>query len=326
MKLIRDLHNLNALHRPAVVSIGNYDGVHLGHCRLIHALKKKAKALGAQMTVLTFEPHPHEFFSPKNAPPRLMNWREKMDALCQQGVDQAMTLRFNDRLSQTSAEDFVENLLVGGLGAQHIVIGDDFRFGRKRLGDVALLTRLGRRFGFTVDTIDTCIVEGERVSSTRIREALRVGDFPLAERLLGHPFTMSGRISHGDKRGRTIGFPTANIVLRYENLPVWGVYAVRLRVSDGRVFGGVANVGSRPTVGGQKILLETHLFDFHETIYGSRVSVEFIEKIRDEQKFDSFERLREQIDRDAQAARVCLGVERISDTASATRSARETKV
>jgi riboflavin kinase/FMN adenylyltransferase len=171
MKLIRDLHNLNALHRPAVVSIGNYDGVHLGHCRLIHALKKKAKALGAQMTVLTFEPHPHEFFSPKNAPPRLMNWREKMDALCQQGVDQAMTLRFNDRLSQTSAEDFVENLLVGGLGAQHIVIGDDFRFGRKRLGDVALLTRLGRRFGFTVDTIDTCIVEGERVSSTRIRSA-----------------------------------------------------------------------------------------------------------------------------------------------------------
>jgi len=310
MKLIRDLHNLRSLHRPTVVSIGNYDGVHLGHRRLIQALKERASELGAQTTVLTFEPHPHEFFSPKNAPPRLMRWRDKVEALREQGVDQVMTLRFNERLAQTSAEDFVEKLLVAGLGAQHVVIGDDFRFGRKRLGDLSLLTRLGSQLGFSVDTIDTCVVEGERVSSTRIREALRLSNFELASRLLGYSFSIAGRVSHGDKRGRTIGFPTANIVLRHDNPPVWGVYAVKMRLSNGRELPGVANIGKRPTVGGHKTLLEPHLFDFNEDLYGQCVRVEFFQKIRDEQKFESFELLREQIDRDADAARQSLDVPR----------------
>ena len=303
MILIRDSYNVQAQHRPSVVSIGNFDGVHLGHVRLLALLKEKAEALGAKATAMTFEPHPHEFFSPQNAPPRLLRWPDKLEKLAEAGVDQVFSLRFNESLSQTSAEDFVRKYLVEGIGVRHVVIGDDFRFGRKRSGDVHLLRKLGAQWDFSISTVDTYVIGDERVSSTRIREVLRQDDFETAESLLGYPYAIHGKIAHGDKRGRTIGFPTANIVLPHDNIPVWGVYAVLMHFSGSGTRPGVANVGIRPTVGGDRVLLETHLFDFSEDIYGERVRVEFKTKIRSEQRFESFDALKAQIAQDATAAR-----------------------
>ena len=303
MILIRDSYNIQVQHRPSVVSIGNFDGVHLGHVRLLALLKEKARALGAKATAMTFEPHPHEFFSPQNAPPRLLRWRDKLEKLSEAGVDQVFSLRFNESLSQTSAEDFVRKYLVEGIGVRHVVIGDDFRFGRKRSGDVHLLRKLGVQWDFSISTVDTYVIGDERVSSTRIREVLRQDDFETAESLLGYPFAIHGKIAHGDKRGRTIGFPTANIVLPHDNIPVWGVYAVLMHFPESGTLPGVANVGIRPTVGGDRVLLETHLFNFSEDIYGERVRVEFKTKIRSEQRFESFDALKAQIAQDATAAR-----------------------
>jgi riboflavin kinase/FMN adenylyltransferase len=303
MRLIRDFYNVQEGHRPSVVSIGNFDGVHAGHVQLLSVLKKEARTLGVKATAMTFEPHPHEFFSPQNAPPRLLRWRDKIEKLTEAGVDQIFSLRFNQALAQTSAEDFVKKYLVDGLGVRHVVIGDDFRFGRKRTGDVYLLRELGERWDFSISTVDTYLIGSERVSSTRIREALRQDDFDLAEKLLGYRYAIQGRVAHGDKRGRTIGFPTANIVLAHDNVPVWGVYAVRVHSDDGVSRPGVANIGIRPTVGGERVLLETHLFDFADEIYGCRIRVEFEKKIRPEQRFKSFEALKAQIALDADAAR-----------------------
>ena len=213
------------------------------------------------------------------------------------------SLRFNESLSQTSAEDFVRKYLVEGIGVRHVVIGDDFRFGRKRSGDVHLLRKLGAQWDFSISTVDTYVIGDERVSSTRIREVLRQDDFETAESLLGYPYAIHGKIAHGDKRGRTIGFPTANIVLPHDNIPVWGVYAVLMHFPGSGTRPGVANVGIRPTVGGDRVLLETHLFDFSEDIYGERVRVEFKTKIRSEQRFESFDALKAQIAQDATAAR-----------------------
>ena len=303
MILIRDSYNVQAQHRPSVVSIGNFDGVHLGHVRLLALLKEKAQALGAKATAMTFEPHPHEFFSPQNAPPRLLRWRDKLEKLSEAGVDQVFSLRFNESLSQTSAEDFVRKYLVEGIGVRHVVIGDDFRFGRKRAGDVHVLRKLGEQWNFSISTVDTYLIGDERVSNTRIRDVLKQDDFDSAQSLLGYPYAIHGKIAHGDKRGRTIGFPTANIILPHDNAPVWGVYAVLMHFPGSEPKPGVANVGVRPTVGGDRVLLETHLFDFSEDIYGERVRVEFKSKIRDEQHFDSFDALKAQIVKDAAAAR-----------------------
>jgi len=252
---------------------------------------------------MTFEPHPHEFFSPQNAPPRLLRWRDKIEKLTDAGVDQVFSLRFNQALAQTSAEEFVRKYLVEGIGVRHVVIGDDFRFGRKRGGDVHMLRELGAQWNFSVSTVDTCIIGEERVSSTRIREVLRQDDFDAAASLLGYRYAIHGRVAHGDKRGRTIGFPTANIFLPHDNIPVWGVYAVLMHFEGSAAQTGVANVGIRPTVGGDRVLLETHLFDFSKDIYGERVRVEFKAKIRPEQRFDSFDALKQQISKDAIAAR-----------------------
>ena len=303
MILIRDSYNVQAQHRPSVVSIGNFDGVHLGHVRLLALLKEKAQALGAKATAMTFEPHPHEFFSPQNAPPRLLRWRDKLEKLSEAGVEQVFSLRFGESLSQTSAEDFVRKYLVEGVGVRHVVIGDDFRFGRKRTGDVHLLRKLGEQWDFSISIVETYLIGDERVSSTRIREVLKQDDFDTAGSLLGYPYAIHGKITHGDKRGRTIGFPTANIILPHDNIPVWGVYAVLMHFPGSDPQPGVANVGVRPTVGGDRVLLETHLFDFSEDIYGERVRVEFKTKIRPEQRFDSFDALKAQIAMDAAAAR-----------------------
>jgi len=308
MELIRGLHNLRARHRGNVATIGNFDGVHLGHQAVFRHLLGKAAELGLPSTVITFEPQPQELFSPQSAPARLTRFREKLQAIKDAGVKRVMLLEFNARLAGMSAGDFVSRLLVEGLGVRYLFVGDDFRFGRGREGDISLLRAEGEAHGFEVDNMSTFSVEERRVSSTRVREALRDGDLFRAERLLGRPYRICGRVAHGDERGRSIGFPTANLDLHRRFSPLRGVYAVRVLGLAEELWPGVANIGTRPTVtGDSRYLLEVHLFDFQREIYGRHVQVEFVRKLRDERRFASFDELRAQIERDAQAARACLG-------------------
>jgi len=250
-----------------------------------------------------------EFFAPHQAPARLTRLREKLDAMQHDGVDRVVLLPFGARLAAMGAHDFVQELLVDGLGTRFLLVGDDFRFGRGREGDFALLEAMGREHGYTVQDLNTVTHGGERVSSTRIREALARGDLGLARHLLGRPYRICGRIGHGDKRGRTIGYPTANINLHRRVSPLRGVYAVTLGGVANSRLPGVANIGTRPTVGGDlRHLLEVHLFGFSGDLYGRHAQVEFCLKLRDERKFDSFPALKAQIDLDAVAAREFLGV------------------
>jgi riboflavin kinase/FMN adenylyltransferase len=302
MELIRGLHNLRERHRGCVATIGNFDGVHLGHQTVLGQLSEKAAELAVPSMVITFEPYPLEYFSPAEAPPRLTRLREKIKALTRYAVDRVLCLRFDDTLASMPAEDFIQ-LLVAALNVRYLVVGDDFRFGHKRHGNFAMLQAAGARHDFQVVNLHTFAIENERVSSTRIRDALARGDLGTAEKMLGRPYRMCGRVAHGDKRGRTIGFPTANIHLHRNNTPVSGVYAVEMFGIEGEPIQGVANVGTRPTVDGTRSLLEVHLFDFSREIYGAYVNVEFVHKLRDEKKFDSFEILKQQIARDADEAR-----------------------
>jgi len=307
MELIRGLHNLRARHRGNVATIGNFDGVHLGHQAVFRHLLDKAADLGLPSTVITFEPQPQELFSPQSAPARLTRFREKLQAIADAGVERVMLLEFNARLAGMPAGDFVSRLLVEGLGVRYLFVGDDFRFGRGREGDISLLRAKGEAHGFEVDNMSTFSVEERRVSSTRVREALRDGDLAGAERLLGRPYKICGRVAHGDERGRSIGFPTANLDLHRRFSPLQGVYAVRVLGLAEEPWPGVGNIGTRPTVtGDSRYLLEVHLFDFQREIYGRHVQVEFVRKLRDERRFASFDELRAQIERDAQAARACL--------------------
>jgi len=303
MELIRGLHNLRSQHRGCVVTIGNFDGVHLGHQAVLGQLAEQAKAIGLPTTVVTFEPQPQEFFAPSKAAPRLTRFREKYQALKRYSVDRILCLRFDQQFASMSAEAFIEQVLVQGLDVKYLVIGDDFQFGKGRQGNFELLCEAGKKLGFPVVNMHTFNIEGERVSSTRIRNALKQGDLVLAEQLLGRTYRMCGRVAHGDKRGRTIGFPTANIHLHRKTSPVQGVYAVEMFGIKGEPVLGIANVGNRPTVDGTRSLLEVHLFDFNEEIYGSYVHVNFVHKIRNEMKFDSFEVLKEQIKKDEKQAR-----------------------
>ncbi len=306
MELIRGRQNISSSTKPSVVSIGNFDGVHLGHLQLIEMLHKEAHRAGVPATVLTFDPHPHEFFSAATALPRLSTFREKLEQLSKAGVDKVVCLRFNALLARTSAEDFVREYLINGLGVRALIVGDDFRFGRNRNGDFTLLQEMGRQAGFAVSSVETFIVDGHRVSSSRIRQILQDADFRLAERLLGRPFAISGRVAHGDKRGHTWGFPTANLMLRHSNLPVGGVYAATVSRREGEKLHGVVNVGFRPTVGGKRFLVEVHLLDHDENIYGQRLTVEFRHKMRPEKHFESFDHLKVQIGRDIEQARKFL--------------------
>ncbi|WJW75100.1 bifunctional riboflavin kinase/FAD synthetase [Thiohalobacter sp. IOR34] len=303
MRLIRGLHNLDASQRGCAATIGNFDGVHLGHQAVLGQLAERAAELCLPTTVITFEPQPQEYFDPEGAPPRLTRFREKVVALRRFSVDRLLCLHFDRRLAALDAAAFVQRVLVEGLGVRYLVVGDDFRFGRGREGDFEFLARAGERHGFQVAHMHTFEVGGERVSSTRIRRALAAGDMQLAEQLLGRPYRMLGRVAHGDKRGRTIGFPTANIFLHRHRTPVSGVFAVEVFGLDREPVYGVANVGTRPTVDGTRSLLEVHLFDFAEEIYGRHVAVDFLHKLRDERRFDSFAALKAQILRDAAAAR-----------------------
>lgn len=283
----------------SALTIGNFDGVHRGHRALIDRVVGKARELGLASCVLTFEPHPREYLSPAQAPTRLSRLHDKLELLAATGVARVHVLRFDARLAALPAERFVEEVLVGALGVRWLAVGRDFRFGARRGGDFDLLQALGRRHGFEVEAMPDVQWQGERVSSSGVREALAAGDLAHAERLLGHRYFISGRVAHGTKLGRSLGFPTANIVLRRPP-PLAGIYAVE--VED---YGpGVASVGRRPTVNPVAVpLLEVHLLERDEALYGKRLRVTFLKKLRDEAKFDGLAPLREAIARDAREAR-----------------------
>ena len=309
MQLVRGLHNLRAEHRGCVATIGNFDGVHLGHQSVFRHLLEKGAELQLPTTVVTFEPQPREFFQADSAPARLTRLREKLQAIQDVGVERVVVLEFNRRLAAMPAEQFVEQLLVEGLGARFLSVGDDFRFGNGRQGDFQLLQRMGSLHGFEVENMNTYKLDADRVSSTRIRELLTEGDFTAANQCLGRPYRICGRIAHGNKRGRSIGFPTLNLNLHRRVSPLQGVYAVQVAGLEQQAIPGVANIGVRPTVAGDpRYLLEVHLFGFDRRVYGEHVSVEFIRKLRDERRFEDFEALRQQILLDAEAAREILGV------------------
>jgi riboflavin kinase/FMN adenylyltransferase len=303
MQIIRGIYNLKPEHHGCVATIGNFDGVHLGHQAVLGQLAEKADELGLPLVVVTFEPQPQEYFRPEQSPPRLTRFREKVQALRRYAVDRVLVLRFDKAFSQQSPDAFIQDLLVNGLGVKYLVIGDDFRFGKNRAGDFAMLQAAGQQHGFEVVNMHTFALDEQRVSSTRVREALGRGDLNEAEKLLGRIYRMSGRVAHGDKKGRTIGFPTANIHLHRKAIPLRGVFVVELYGVTGEPVPGVANLGTRPTVDGLRTLLEVHLFDFDRDIYGAHVHVDFLRKLRDERRFESFEALQAQILLDAEQAR-----------------------
>jgi riboflavin kinase / FMN adenylyltransferase len=297
-----------ALH--SVVAIGNFDGVHRGHRSLIAAARTQARDLGASLGVVTFEPHPREVLAPEKAPPRLTPLRIKARLLADLGVGHLFALAFNEHLMRKSPEAFVHDVLAGGLGIRHAVVGYDFRFGHRRAGDADTLARLGEDYGFGVTRIEPVAWRGEVCSSSRIRDAIIAGDVAQARDLLGHPFLVEGRVVLGDRRGRELGYPTANLRPGQRGLwPADGIYAVRASWggADGSLWhDAVASIGVRPTFGAGDRLLEIHLFDQEVALYGRRLCCAFIERLRAEQRFATIEDLKAQIDRDCAAARAAL--------------------
>jgi len=303
MELIRGLHNLRPRHVGCVATIGNFDGVHLGHQAVLGQLVEKGQALGLPTTVIVFEPQPMEVFNPGSVPPRLTRLREKLQALKRYSVDRVLCINFNEHFAQLSADDFIQRLLVDGLGARYLVVGDDFRFGKGRSGNFAKLEQAGNDKGFQVVTMRTFAVDGERVSSTRVRVALEQGNLEQAEKLLGRPYRMCGRVAHGDKIGRTLGIPTANIFLHRKRSPLHGIFVVEVFGLEREPVWGAASIGSRPTVGGTRTLLEIHLLDFDEQIYGKHLQINFLHKIRDEEKYDTMDVLKARIEKDIEETR-----------------------
>jgi riboflavin kinase/FMN adenylyltransferase len=301
-----------ALH--GVVAIGNFDGVHRGHRALIEAARRRARELGAPLGVVTFEPHPREVLTPDRAPPRLTPLRVKARMLADLGVENLFALAFNEHLMTKSPEAFVHDVLAGGLGIRHVAVGFDFRFGHRRAGDVDTLTRLGDEYGFGVTRIEPVAWRGEVCSSSRVRDAIAAGDVALARDLLGHPFLVEGRVVAGERRGRGLGYPTANLRPGPRGLwPADGIYAVRAtwRAADHPVWrDAVASLGVRPTFGDGDRILEIHLFDHDGDLYGRRLCCAFIERLRAEERFATVEALRAQMDRDRDAARAALAAAR----------------
>jgi len=306
MELVRGLHNISARHRGCVLTVGNYDGVHLGHQQMIGALKLRAAELRSAATVLVFEPSSKEFIDPDGAPPRLTRWREKFLALAAQGVERLVTLRFDDCMRAMTPRSFVEALIVEKLGVRHMVVGDDFRYGSNAGGTIETLRIAGKAHGFGVEQIAPFVFDGVRVSSTAVRERLELADYSGAARLLGHPYRMMGRVVAGRRLGRTLGYPTANLQLMRRKSPVWGILAVWVRGIAARPLPGVASIGTRPTVNGVEPLLEVHVFDFSGDLYGRSIEVEFVAKLRDEVKFDSLDALVVQMKLDDARARDLL--------------------
>jgi riboflavin kinase/FMN adenylyltransferase len=289
---------------PQALTIGNFDGVHRGHQAMLERTVARARELNVSSCVLTFEPHPREFFSPATAPTRLTRLRDKLELMAATGVARVHVARFDARLAALAAERFVEEVVARGLRAAWLLVGRDFRFGARRAGDYGLLERLAGRFGFELAAMPEVALQGERISSSAVRAALAAGDLAGAERLLGRPYTMSGRVAHGEKLGRELGFPTANLVLRRQP-PLAGIFVVECRVEgETRWRPAVASVGRRPTVNPSAVpLLEVHLLDYSGMLYQRHLQVRFLAKLRDEEKYDGVAALRAAIARDAAQAR-----------------------
>jgi len=286
------------------LTLGNFDGVHLGHRALLAQLMTSTKEHNLVATALTFEPHPRDYFAPESAPARLSTLREKLELIAEEGVTQTYVCRFNAGFAALSAEDFIEQILVGSLRVKHLIIGDDFRFGAGRRGNFAMLREAGIRFGFRINAMDSVILEGERVSSSAVRAALADGKMERAAQLLGRPYSIDGRVIHGDQVGRQLGFATANIRIKHDKPPLLGVFAVEVRGVDGQTLKGVANLGFRPSLNkALQPLLEVHLFDFAREIYGTHLNVRFLHKLRDEMKFPDVSALKTQIASDVETAK-----------------------
>ena len=308
MELIRGITNIKPEHQGCVLSIGNFDGVHLGHQAVLQQLLIKATEFAVPATVMTFEPQPLELFLGENSPARLSRLRDKFRRLDQFGLDRLLCLRFSRHFAALDANQFIEEILVKKLGVKFLVVGDDFHFGYRRQGNFELLQAAGKQFGFDVIATQSLLHGSTRVSSTQIRDALAAGQLQQAERLLGRPYSISGRVAHGQKLGRTIGVPTANIWLKSLVTPVKGVYAVAIKGIDLRTYHGIANIGTRPTLNGERQQLEVHIFDFNGDLYGRQLEVVLQQKLRDERKFENFAALKQQIERDVSHAREFHGL------------------
>jgi len=301
MQILRGLSSPD--QQPVALTIGNFDGVHLGHQALLNALCAAAKTRGLQTAVMIFEPHPREYFAPQQAPARLTSLREKLELFSMAGIDRVHVCRFNTHFAQLSAEDFVDGLH-HKLHAGYVLIGDDFRFGSGRAGDFALMEKIGSRHGFNVNAVDTVSSGGVRISSTAVRTALRAGQLSEARTYLGRHYSISGRVVHGDGMGKKIGFPTANIQLKHNLPPLSGIFVVQVHAEDLGVLQGVASLGVRPTLKQDaKPVLEVHLFEFGQQIYGKHLRVEFMQKLRDEEKYPDVDTLIRHIALDVEHAK-----------------------
>jgi riboflavin kinase/FMN adenylyltransferase len=309
MEFIAGLHRVAPRHRGAAITVGSFDGIHVGHGALIARACAIAKSLGTRSMMLTFEPLPREYLAAKDPPARLTDFRERVRVLERSDLDQLCVLRFNEKLRQLSGEAFVE-LLATKFGAGAVIVGADFRFGRGGAGSIDLLRAAAAAGRFQLEIVEQICVDELRASSSGVRTALAAGDFPRAREWLGRPYSMRGRVVSGEQLGRKLGFPTANLRMRRRKLPFTGIYAVRVRGVDGRdahaPFAGVASLGFRPTVGGTTPLLEAHVFDWSGSLYGRELEVEFVAKIRDEEKFEDLDALVRKMHEDAAEARRLL--------------------
>jgi len=308
MKLLHGAQHCSAFDKGVVATIGNFDGVHLGHQSLIKSLKAKAEMMNIPLVIILFEPQPSEYFQKDSAPARLSSLREKLDILRLCQIDYVYCIKFDSILAQTPAADFARTYLFSMLKVKYLLAGEDFRFGKNREGDVSLLAMLGLEYGCEVQTYADFCIEEERISSTKIRMALQAGSLATAAKYLGRMYSICGRVISGEGRGRQWGIPTANIGLHRLTLPLQGVFVVQVRIHS-RIVNGVANVGSRPTLDGTKNILEVHLFDFDESIYGEILQVFFLHKLRDEVKFTSVDALITQIKNDIEAAKAFFSQE-----------------
>ncbi|QYN45754.1 bifunctional riboflavin kinase/FAD synthetase [Gilliamella sp. ESL0405] len=304
MKIIRGIANIKNQVSQCVLTLGNFDGVHLGHQQLINHLITQGKRLNLPTVVMLFEPQPLEFFCPDNAPSRLTSFQEKVILIEKLGIDYIIAIPFNQTFAKMSADDFIQDWLINKLQAKYIAIGDDFRFGYERKGDINLLEHYAQTYGFAVESIPTFVFDHLRVSSTAVRKALSNNDFQLAHCLLGRNYAIAGRVIHGNALARQLGFPTANIHLHRKKPALQGVYLVKVKNScSQQSYHGIANIGIRPTIEGKKAILEVNLFDFSGDLYGQYLDVTFVKKLRDEKKFNSLTELKEQITQDVCTAK-----------------------
>lgn len=302
MLILRGFHSPD--HKPLALTIGNFDGVHLGHQALLQRLCQQAETRGLETSVMIFEPHPREFFTPQQAPTRLTSLREKLEMFRSLGLDRVQVCRFTRKFAQMPAEDFIRTLHEK-LAAQYVLIGDDFRFGSGRAGDFALMEKVGSQCGFTVEAMHSVLHHDVRISSTAVRDALVRGNLQVAGNYLGRAYSISGHVEHGNKMGHQLGFPTANIQLRHNRPPVSGIFVVRASIEGGDWQRGAASLGVRPTIAAHgRPVLEVHLLDFNGDIYGKHLHVEFLHKLRDEAKFPDLQSLTQQIALDIEQTRL----------------------